>query len=188
MALGAVGVAMVIAIITITGQIARGQDALAAEIAGVDVPHMVKVDNPAALPDTAFFKGDGAEVTLADFRGRVVVLNFWATWCAPCIEEMPALDRLAAAVKDDEGIAVVVVNEDRNGAKVAPEWLAKQGLTALDVYVDDKQALARGMGLRGMPTTYLIGKDGTKLAYKEGVAEWDSPDFVAALKALAAAP
>lgn len=185
-ALGGLGVAVVVAIITITGQIARGQDALAAEIGAVRVPHMVKVENPAALPDTPFRTATGDSVTLADFRGKVVLLNFWATWCPPCIEEMPALDRLAAAVSDDDRIAVVVVNEDRNGASVAPKWLAEHGLSALDAYVDERQALARGMGLRGMPTTYLIGKDGTKLAYKEGVAAWDDAAFIAALKALAA--
>lgn len=179
------GLAAVLVIMTITVQIARGQDPVAADIQGVEVPFMVKVENPEPLPMTPFLAGDGEEVTLADFEGQVVLLNFWATWCPPCIKEMPDLDALAAAVAD-EPIAVVAVNADRQPLDVAPAWLMEQGLENLDVYADEKQALARALKIRGMPTTILISPEGEKLAYKEGVAAWADPDFVAALKALAA--
>lgn len=174
----------VLVIITITSQIARGQDPVSAHIRGVEVPFMVKIENPAPLPDVPFRDGEGNPVTLADFAGQVVLVNFWATWCAPCVKEMPDLDALAAATADD-AIAVVAINEDRQPLTVAPAWLREQGLENLAVYADEGQALARGFGIRGMPTTILIGPDGTKLATKEGIADWANPDFIAALRALA---
>ncbi|WP_404381394.1 TlpA disulfide reductase family protein [Caenispirillum salinarum] len=184
MVFGAGLLAAALVIMTITVQIARGQDPMAAEIDGIIVPFMVKVENPAPLPQEPFLTAEGEEVTLADFAGQVVVLNFWATWCAPCVKEMPDLDALAAATKDDP-ITVIALNEDRKPLEVAPAWLREQGLDHLDVYGDQRQGLARAFQIRGMPTTVLIGPEGEKLAYREGIAEWAHPDFIAALRKLA---
>ncbi|EKV32331.1 Thiol disulfide oxidoreductase TlpA [Caenispirillum salinarum AK4] len=157
---------------------------MAAEINGVTVPFMVKVTNPDPLPQEPFLNADGEEITLADFEGQVVVLNFWATWCAPCVKEMPDLDALAEATADDP-ITVIALNEDRKPLEVAPAWLREQGLDHLEVFADQRQGLARAFQIRGMPTTVLIGPEGEKLAYREGIAEWADPDFIAALRKLA---
>lgn len=176
--------AAALVIMTITGQIARGQDPMAAEIDGVTVPFMVKVENPDPLPQEPFLNAEGEEITLADFEGQVVVLNFWATWCAPCVKEMPDLDALAAATKDDP-ITVIALNEDRKPLHTAPAWLMEQGLTNLDIYADSLQRLARAFEIRGMPTTVLIGPEGEKLGYREGIADWKDPKFIEALRKLA---
>lgn len=176
--------AAVLVIMNITVQIARGQDPIAAEIDGVSVPYMVKVTNPAPLPQVPFLNARGEDVTLSDFEGKVVLLNFWATWCAPCVKEMPDLDKLARAVAKDD-IAVVAVSEDRDPLTVVPPWMEAQNLTTLETYGDQSQRLARAFNVRGMPTTVLISADGRKLGYREGIANWDHPDFIDALRALA---
>ena len=138
-------------------------------------------DPPKPAPDTAFLDAAGKEITLADFKGRVVLLNFWATWCAPCIRELPSLDRLQAAMGGDD-FTVLAVNENRAGAKVAKPFMEKLGLKHLTLNVDRKMALARALGLRGMPTTYLIDRDGKVLGSLAGVAEWDEKDAKALIR------
>jgi thiol-disulfide isomerase/thioredoxin len=122
---------------------------------------------------------DGASIGLERFKGKVVLVNFWATWCAPCLREMPALDRLQAA-RGDEQFQVVTVSVDRQGRSVVAPFLKRLGLAHLPAYLDSKSALFHAFGARGLPTSYLIDADGTVIGYLEGPAEWDS----AAAKAL----
>lgn len=138
-------------------------------------------DPPKPAPDTAFLNDAGKEVTLADFRGRVVLLNFWATWCEPCVRELPSLDRLQGAMGGDD-FTVLAVNENRAGAEAAKPFMKKLGLKRLTVNVDRKMALARALGLRGMPATYLIGRDGKVLGSLTGIAEWDEADAKALIR------
>jgi thiol-disulfide isomerase/thioredoxin len=93
------------------------------------------LESPVPAPQTGFLDQSGAMVTLAAFRGRVVLLNFWATWCAPCIREMPALDRLQAEL-GDQGLTVLAVSQDRGGAKVVGPFLDKLKLDNLAIYLD----------------------------------------------------
>ena len=117
---------------------------------------------------------DGAEMTLADFRGRVVLLNFWATWCAPCVREMPSLDRLQAAL-GPEGLTVVAVSEDRQRERAA-SFLVEHDLDNLELYHDPRGKLARTMKLRGLPATFLLDRSGRILGSLHGPAEWDSDE------------
>lgn len=138
-------------------------------------------DPPVPAPSTAFETLDGVALSLAEFKGEVVLVNFWATWCAPCVREMPALERLHLTLKD-EGFLVMAVSEDRGGAaKVAP-FLDRLGLKDLPIFLDKsgerRGKLAQAFGLRGLPATYLIGRDGTVIAGMTGPAEWDSPEAV----------
>ena len=103
--------------------------------------------------------GDGKPVTLQDFAGQVVLLNFWATWCAPCVREMPSLDRLQAKL-GGEGLAVVTVSRDRGGANVVMPFYERLELTNLGVYLDPKGAFSRAFKVRGLPTTILIDREG----------------------------
>ena len=138
-------------------------------------------DPPLPVPDTAIRNGDGKPMRLADFKGRVVLVNFWATWCAPCIREMPSLDRLQAAMGSD-AFTVLAVNEDRNGAKVAAPFLKKLGIEHLGVNLDDKMALARALGVRGLPASFLIDRSGRVVGALNGIAEWDSDEAKALIR------
>ena len=126
-------------------------------------------------PDVKFTNGVGEKITLADFRGRVLLLNFWATWCAPCIKEMPSLDKLQAKFSSDD-FQVVAVNEDRGGANVAASFLQKLGTMNLSVFADDKMKLMRALNVRGLPTSFLLDRKGRIVGKLVGVAEWDTPE------------
>ena len=135
-------------------------------------------ETPLPVPETAMQNGAGETVTLKSFRGKVLLVNFWATWCAPCIREMPSLDRLQAALGGSE-FAVIAVNSDREGSKVAGPFLEKLGIRNLDLYIDEKMTIARALGVKGLPATFLISADGHVLGRLDGLAEWDSPEAAA---------
>jgi thiol-disulfide isomerase/thioredoxin len=136
-------------------------------------------------PDTAFEDAAGKRVTLADFRGRTLLVNLWATWCGPCVREMPALGRLAAAMAGKD-FAVVLVSEDRGGAATVEPFIAKHDLGALGSDLDPKGDLGRAFGVRGLPTTILIGADGKERGRIEGAADWDGETERALLRRLIA--
>ncbi|WP_331895675.1 TlpA disulfide reductase family protein [Magnetovibrio sp.] len=127
--------------------------------------------------DTPFFNAAEEEITIASLKGRGVVLNFWATWCAPCVREMPALDRLAAALKD-QGVDVIAVSEDRKALKKVPPFFEANAIANLDVYYDLKGQLSRKVGVEGLPTTVLIDAEGQLVGRVLGVLEWDAPQTV----------
>jgi thiol-disulfide isomerase/thioredoxin len=138
-------------------------------------------DPPLPVPETRFLDAAGREMALGDLKGRVLLVNFWATWCAPCVEELPSLDRLQAEMGSKD-FAVLAINEDRQGAKAAVPFLEKHGLKNLAVHVDRQMALARALGLRGMPSTYLVDRTGKVVGALVGVAEWDSPEAKALIR------
>jgi len=144
------------------------------------VKHFRLADAPKPAPDAAFSL-DGEEVTLADYAGKVVVLNFWATWCAPCIKEMPALDRLNQALDQGEA-TVLTVSTDRNAAKVQPFLDNRVATKTLPAATDPKRAFAEAFGVRGLPTTFIIGADGVIAGVLEGPAEWDTEDAKALIR------
>ena len=126
-------------------------------------------------PTDPLSDGTGAQVRLSHFKGRVVLVNFWATWCAPCIREMPGLDKLEAKLGGPD-FTVVAVNEDRGGEKVAKPFLRKLNTPNLGLYFDDKMKLMRAFGVRGMPTSFLLDRAGNVVGKLEGIAEWDTPE------------
>ena len=129
-----------------------------------------------AAPTVPFQTGDGAEIDMTVFQGKVLIVNFWATWCAPCIKEMPSLDKLQAAFPDED-FEVVAINQDRGGSRVAePVLRDKLGLENLDIYLDAKFALGRAFKNRGLPATYAIDRQGNVVGGMFGPAEWDSED------------
>lgn len=137
---------------------------------------------PMATSDVAFTGPEGT-VTLADFKGRVVMVNFWATWCAPCREEMPSIAALGEMF-DEADFAVMAVATGRNPAPAIEKFLSEIGLEDLPVYLDPKQQLARGMGVMGLPVTILIDREGREVARLVGGAEWDSESARAIVAAL----
>jgi thiol-disulfide isomerase/thioredoxin len=126
------------------------------------------------------FALDGKRMTLADFRGRVLLVNFWATWCGPCVAEMPSLDRLQGMLGGRD-FAVLTLSEDRNPAVIEPFFTA-HGLKRLGRYHDPGGALSRAFKVRGLPTSVLIDRDGGVIGRIEGPAEWDSPEALALIR------
>lgn len=136
-------------------------------------------------PSASFTDGAGGRHVLADHRGRLVLLNFWATWCAPCVEEMPSLDRLQA-VRGDV-LEVVAVSVDRGGPASIERFYDRLGLEHLAVYQDRGGSLTRAFDVRLYPSTFLIDRNGQIIAALPGVAaEWDAAESLALLDALAA--
>jgi thiol-disulfide isomerase/thioredoxin len=130
---------------------------------------------PEALPDIAFQNANGDLLTLSKFKGKVVLLNLWATWCAPCREEMPSLDRLQKALGSDT-FEVVALSLDRKGTEASAKFLTDVKATNLKLYVDPTAKQGTVLKLIGMPTTILIDKEGREIGRLAGPAEWDSDD------------
>ena len=127
---------------------------------------------PETLPEIKFQDADGQERTLADWRGKVVLLNLWATWCLPCRKEMPALDRLQSTLGSDQ-FQVVAISVDRTGLPGAKKFLEETKTPNLAVYADPTARLASTLRAAGLPATLLIDKEGREIGRLLGPAEWD---------------
>ncbi len=121
---------------------------------------------------------DGKTLSLTDFRGKLVLINFWATWCLPCIKEMPSLLRLQKQRGGDD-FTVLALAQDFRGWKIVSPFLERHDLTGLPVYIDEKTAIARSLRIPGLPVSILLGRDGRILGRLTGTAEWDSPEALA---------
>tara|TARA_B100001939_G_scaffold213697_2_gene183852 strand:- start:6392 stop:6979 length:588 start_codon:yes stop_codon:yes gene_type:complete len=137
---------------------------------------------PKSLPDIPFIAPDGRQVTLAAFHGKVILLNIWATWCAPCRHEMPGLDRLNQTMKN-QNFEVVILSMDRSGRDVVMKFLNEVGIQSLSPYLDPTGKFSRAAGALGLPVTLLINKEGKELGRLTGPAEWDSEDARALIRA-----
>lgn len=122
------------------------------------------------VPDLRFTGDDDASIALADYRGKPLLLNLWATWCAPCIAEMPALDSLAAKMQGK--MAVVAVSQDLKGAVVVDPFFAKRGLKQLKPYLDPDNKLGLGLEASSLPTTLIIDAQGKEVARVTGGMDW----------------
>ena len=127
-----------------------------------------------AVPAISFNDEAGTGHSLAEFRGRGVVLNFWATWCAPCKVEMPSLSRLQAALGGGD-FAVVPVSLDRTGPDAPRKFLASNNLGNLPLLVDASASFGNKIGAGGLPATLILDREGREIARLVGPAEWDSP-------------
>jgi len=140
-------------------------------------------EGEAPLPDLSFTNAEGRAHTIADFAGRGLVINLWATWCPPCVAEMPALDRLAATL-ERENIQVLPLSSDRGGREVVQAFYERTGLRTLRIWLDPRGAASRALGARGLPTTVIVDRGGRERARLEGDAAWDAPEFIAAIRRL----
>ena len=132
-------------------------------------------ENGSPAPLQPVFDVSGLEVKLSDFKGKVILVNFWATWCRPCVKEMPSLEQLQLKFNGKD-FAVVAVNEDREGLKIAKPFLDEIGSRNLKVYADPNMALMRAFGVRGLPTSFLIDRRGLIIGKIEGILEWNTPE------------
>ncbi len=125
-----------------------------------------------AAPATAFEDPEGKPASLADFRGRPVLLNLWATWCAPCIAEMPTLDRLAA--REAGRLHVLTVSQDLDGREKVEAFFAKQGYRDIETWLDPQMALMTGLKADTLPTTILYDSRGREVWRVVGMEDWES--------------
>ncbi|WP_246479577.1 TlpA family protein disulfide reductase [Kaustia mangrovi] len=149
------------------------------------VSAFVVKETPAPVPEISFKDAEGGPRTLKDWRGRVVLLNLWATWCAPCREEMPALAKLQKEL-GGEDFEVVAVSIDREGGKVAGPFLEEVGATNLALYQDPSTKILNALMAPGLPTTLLIDRQGHELGRLMGPAVWDSQEAKALVSAVIA--
>lgn len=147
-----------------------------------DMQKLVLVE-PVALPQVALLDETETTRSLDEYNGRWMLLNFWATWCAPCRHEMPSLARLQVAMPD---LAVVPVATGRNSVVGIQKFFAEAEVTGLPMLRDPKSELARSMAVLGLPVTVLVDPEGREVARLIGDAEWDAPEALAALRRLMA--
>lgn len=143
--------------------------------------------DPGPAPTAQFITFDDDPITLDAYRGQVVLLNFWATWCAPCRKEMPMLAELQTEF-GGEDFAVVTVATGRNAPPAMTRFFDSIDVENLPLYRDPSQALAREMGVLGLPTTMILGRDGREIARMQGDANWSSDSAKAIVQALIDAP
>lgn len=148
-----------------------------------DMKKLALHEAPVAIPEAVLLDAEDGEHSLAEYRGKWVVLNFWATWCAPCREEMPSLDRLQAAMPE---IAVVPVATGRNAVAGIRRFFEEAEVKTLPIRRDPGSELARAMSVLGLPVTVILNPEGQEVARLIGDAEWDSDSAKAILAALVA--
>ncbi len=190
-------IAGLVAVILVRGLPGNGQGALAAcadtralveavkPLRGGEVANFLPSEQPISVADLVFVDESGAERKMTDYAGETVLLNLWATWCAPCRKEMPALDRLQAEL-GSEKFSVVTVNIDRRNSERAKKFFKDINIENLAFFADPTMTLfetlkSRGRAI-GMPTTMLIDGKGCEIGTMHGAAEWDSEDAVKLIK------
>jgi thiol-disulfide isomerase/thioredoxin len=162
-----------------------------ARFARGEVAAVVTSKNPARPPDVNFVGPEGQAVALADFKGRAVLVNLWATWCVPCRQEMPALDKLQATLGGRD-FEVVAINVDTRNPEKPKTWLAENGIRHLAYYSEPTgkllQVLQRSGHVIGLPTTVLVDAAGCEIALLKGPAEWAGDDAIALVRAALGRP
>ncbi|WP_306115004.1 MULTISPECIES: TlpA disulfide reductase family protein [unclassified Roseovarius] len=162
-------------------ELMAGIAALGIALPAQALPLMRLHDSPREMLSPPFVDGTGRDLTLENFRGRVVLLNIWATWCVPCREEMPTLDALQSRLGGDD-FHVLPLSIDRAGLKVVRRFYDEIRIQHLDMYLADSTRAMLAFGALGLPTTVLIGRDGKELGRLVGPAEWDSPEIISQMQ------
>jgi thiol-disulfide isomerase/thioredoxin len=146
---------------------------------------LVLHDAPKPVAAVEFADAQGRSRSLADFKGKVVLLNLWATWCVPCRQEMPTLDRLQGTLGGAE-FEVVPLSIDRGGLETVRKFYSEINVRNLAIYTDSSGQALRGLGAVGLPTTLIINRAGQEVGRALGPAEWDAPEVVDLLRPIIA--
>ncbi|HWA46046.1 MAG TPA: TlpA disulfide reductase family protein [Hypericibacter adhaerens] len=139
------------------------------------------IDPPRPVPRASFLDANQQPATMDQFKGRVVLLNFWATWCAPCREEMPSIDRLQAQLGGPD-FTVLALSLDEGGITPVRHFYQQLGIQHLDIYLDPPNALPLALKVPALPTTLVIDRAGQIVGTMVGPAVWDSPEALALLR------
>lgn len=148
-----------------------------------DMRKLVVHSEPSRSSDAAFVTEEETEMTLAAYEGQFVILNFWATWCAPCRVEMPYLSALQAEI-GGEDIQVVTIATGRNPPPAILAFFEEIGVDNLPLYRDPRQELARDMGVLGLPATLILDREGREIARLQGEANWADENALALIEVL----
>jgi thiol-disulfide isomerase/thioredoxin len=171
--------------------LALGANTATADVAALealrdgDMKKLTFHSSPQPVPDTPFATWEGDEARLSDYAGKHIVLNFWATWCAPCRKEMPQLSALQAELGGD-AFEVVTIATGRNPPQAMQRFFEEIGVDNLPLHMDPKQALARDMAVMGLPITVILNPEGQEIARMRGDADWSSDSAKAIVSALIA--
>ena len=128
------------------------------------------------ISDLKFKDDEGKEISFSDFQDKVLLVNFWATWCAPCIKEMPSLDRLKPKV--DADFDVIAISVDRDGVEKVTDFFNENKISNLEKFFDIKNSLAKEMNLIGIPTSFFVNKKGDLIGQYQGDMEWDNDTVI----------
>ena len=142
----------------------------------------IPANPPQPAPEVGFTDADGNPASLADFKGKPTVVNLWATWCQPCLKEMPSLERLQSQFEGK--LTVAAVSEDRGGAKQVGPFVDKLELHKVKVYLDPKSDVGHAFNVRGLPTSIVLDAAGRVVGRVEGAAEWDGEKLLGVLRPL----
>lgn len=148
-----------------------------------DMMKLMFHSSPMDASDTGFIREDGTDGSLADYQGKIVLVNFWATWCAPCREEMPSLSALQTEL-GGEDFEVVTIATGPNPAPAMTRFFDEIGVDNLPLHTDPRQGFARSMGVMGLPVTVILDRDGMEIARLQGDADWSSDSARAVIGAL----
>ncbi len=144
----------------------------AAQPDDIKLGQFIPQNPPQPAPAVSFTDLAGKPVSLSDFKGKVTLVNLWATWCQPCLKEMPSLERLQASV--GSRLRVAAIAEDHGGAKTVEPFIAKLGLSKVSVYLDPDSAAIHAFDVTGLPTSFLLDKEGRVVGRVAGAADWES--------------
>jgi thiol-disulfide isomerase/thioredoxin len=153
------------------------------ELRAGDMKKLLIHAEPKKMSSAGFLDENGDKVTLKSYKGKVVLLNFWATWCPPCLAEMPSIDALQADIGGDT-FTVVTVATGRNPLPAIQSFYKKAGITNLPILRDPKQKFARANGVFGLPTTLILNANGKEIGRMQGDADWYSDEALTLIKAL----
>ncbi|MFK5997150.1 MAG: TlpA disulfide reductase family protein [Rhodobacterales bacterium] len=148
-----------------------------------DMQRLEIYSDPFEMPATGFLDENSNPVSLDAYKGKIVLLNIWATWCPPCLAELPSIDALQAELGGDD-FAVVPVAMGRNPVVAIKKFYAKAGIKHLPILRDPKQKFARANGILGLPTTIILNEKGQEIARMIGDADWHSKEALTLIKAL----
>ena len=146
-----------------------------------DLKNLVVHKIPKTYDNVIFLDDAGEEINIQNLDSKVIILNFWATWCEPCKEEMPSLELLQSQFNEDEFL-VLPINLDRGPKKKAINFFKDQNISNLDIYFDDKNEIPREVKILGLPVSIFISKDGKEISRLIGPAKWDDEYFVEYIK------
>jgi thiol-disulfide isomerase/thioredoxin len=145
---------------------------------------LIRTNPPVPPPDAALVDAQGEVHHLSEFAGKGLVVNLWATWCMPCVAELPSLNALARTLAGD-GILVLPLSSDHGGARVVSKFYQAHGIDALPIWTDHNGEVSRAWGVRGIPTTLVIDRRGREVGRLEGGADWASDEAVGEIRKLA---